>query len=150
MGPVLCCLDDSDAARHALAVARMLATRLELELVLVHVEPPTEAPGVSAAPAGQQRLQEAELHDAESLLARLAHEAGLGPGPRTRTGIGDAAKQIVAICGEERASFVVLGSRGRGGLASAVLGSVSSEVAARAPCACVIVPPTAAEQASIA
>jgi nucleotide-binding universal stress UspA family protein len=148
MGPVLCCLDDSDGARHALAVARMLATRLELELVLVHVEPPIEAPGVSAAPAGQQRLQEAELHDADSLLARLAREAGLDPGLRARTAIGHAAKQIVAICAEERASFVVLGSRGRGGLASALLGSVSTEVAARAPCVCVIVPPSADHQAS--
>ncbi len=149
MGPVLCCLDDSDGARQALVVARMLATRLELELVLVHVEPPTEAPGVSAAPAGQQRLQEAELHDGESLLARLAREGGLGPGLRTRTAIGDAAKQIVSICGEERASLDVLGSRGKGRFASAVLGSVSSEVAARAPCACVIVPPRAAQQAFI-
>jgi nucleotide-binding universal stress UspA family protein len=150
MGPVLCCLDDSDGARYALAVARMLATRLELELVLVHVEPPTEAPGVSAAPAGQQRLRETELHHAESLLARLAGEAGLARGVRTRTAIGHTAERIVAICGEEQASFVVLGSRGRGGLSSAVLGSVSSEVAARAPCTCVIVPPSAAQQASIA
>jgi nucleotide-binding universal stress UspA family protein len=150
MGPVLCCLDDSEGARHALAVARMLATRLGLELVFVHVEPPTEAPGVSAAPAGQPRLREAELQDAESLLARLAREAGLGSGLRTRTAIGDAAKQIVAICGEEGASFVVLGSRGRGSLASAVLGSVSTEVAARAPCPCVIVPPSADQQASTA
>jgi nucleotide-binding universal stress UspA family protein len=144
VGPVLCCLDDSDGARHALPVARLLATRLELELVLVHVEPPTEAPGVSAAPAGQQRLREAEMRDAESLLARLAGEAGLDPRVRARTAIGGAAERIVAICEEEGASFVVLGSRGRGGVASALLGSVSSEVAAKAPCPCLIVPPSAA------
>jgi nucleotide-binding universal stress UspA family protein len=143
VGPVVCCVDDSDGARHALRFARMLATRLGLELVLVHVEPPTEAPGVSAAPAGQERLREEELHDAESLLARLADEGGLDPEVRARAAIGDTADRIVTICGEEQASFVVLGSRGRGGLASALLGSVSSEVAAKAPCVCVIVPPTA-------
>ncbi len=148
MGPVLCCLDDSEGARHALSVARLLATRLELELVLVHIEPPTEAPGVSAAPAGQQRLREAEMGDAESLLARLASEASLDPRVRARTAIGREAERIVAICEEEGASFVVLGSRGRGGLASALLGSVSSEVAAKAPCPCVIVPPTAGQSAS--
>jgi nucleotide-binding universal stress UspA family protein len=150
MGPILCCVDDSDGARNALSVARMLATRLELELVLAHVEPPTEAPGVSAAAAGQQRLQEAELRDADAFLDRLAQESGLDSGVRTRTAIGDAAKQIVALCGEEGASFVVLGSRGRGGLASALMGSVSSHVVAHAPCVCVIVPTAAAEQASIA
>jgi nucleotide-binding universal stress UspA family protein len=145
MGPVVCCLDDSDGARHALAFARVLATRLGLELVLAHVEPPTEAPGVSAAPAGQRRLQETEMHDAESLLARLAREAALEPSVRARAAIGDTAERIVAICAEEQASLVVLGSRGRGALTSALLGSVSSEVAAKAPCACVIVPPSAAQ-----
>jgi nucleotide-binding universal stress UspA family protein len=150
VGPILCCVDDSDGARDALRVARLLATRLERELVLVHVEPSTEAPGVSAALAGQQRLQEAELRDADALLARLTQEAGLDSRVRTRTAIGDAAGQIVEISADEGASFVVLGSRGRGGLASALLGSVSSKVAAKAPCVCVIVPPGAAEQASIA
>jgi nucleotide-binding universal stress UspA family protein len=148
VGPVLCCLDDSDGARHALPVARLLATRLDLELVLVHVEPSTEAPGVSAAPAGQQRLREAELLDGESLLARLAREADLDPGMRSRVAIGDAAERIIAICEDEAASFVVLGSRGRGGVASALLGSVSSQVAAKASCPCVIVPPSAAQLAS--
>jgi nucleotide-binding universal stress UspA family protein len=148
VGPVLCCVDDSDGARHALRLARVLATRLELALVLVHVEPPVEAPGVSAAPAGQQRLRNTEMRDAESLLSRLTREAGLDPSVRTSTAIGGAAERIVEICAEEGASFVVLGSRGRGGLASAMLGSVSSAVAARAPCPVVIVPPSAAEVAS--
>jgi nucleotide-binding universal stress UspA family protein len=148
VGPVLCCLDDSEGARNALPVARMLASRLELELVLVHVEPPTEAPGVSAAPAGQQRLREREVADGESLLAHLAREAGMDAGVRSHVAIGNAAERIVAFCAQEQASFVVLGSRGRGGIASALLGSVSSEVAAKAPCPCVIVPPSAAQPAS--
>jgi nucleotide-binding universal stress UspA family protein len=139
----VCCVDDSDGARHALAYADVLAKRFGLELLLVHVEPPTEAPGVSAAPAGQQRLHEEELHDAESLLARLAQEAGLTPAVRRRTAIGSAGRRVVEICSEEGASLVVLGSRGRGGLTSALLGSVSSEVAASSPCACVVVPPAA-------
>lgn len=148
VGPVICCLDDSDGARHALPYADMLAKRLGLELVLLHVEPPTEAPGVSAAAAGQQRLREQELQDAESLLARLADEARLDPAVRRRVAIGKTAEQVLAVCADESASIVVLGSRGRGGVTSALLGSVSSEVAANAPCACVIVPPTAPARAS--
>ena len=148
MGPILCCLDDSDGARHALPLARTLASRLELELVLVHVEPSTEAPGVSAAPAGQQRLRERELADGESLLVRLAREAGIDPAMRSHVTIGNPAERILALCADEEASFVVLGSRGRAGIAAALLGSVSSEVAAKAPCPCVIVPPRAAQPTS--
>jgi nucleotide-binding universal stress UspA family protein len=148
VGPVVCCLDDSDGARHALPVARMLAERLELELVLVHVEPPTEAPGVSAAPAGQERLREVELKDGESLLARLAREAGIDASVRSSVAIGHAAERIVALCDEVHASLVVLGSRGRGAIAGALLGTVSSEVAAKAPCPCVIVPPSPAQPSS--
>jgi nucleotide-binding universal stress UspA family protein len=141
MGPIVCCLDDSDGARRALATARELAAGLGLELVLVHVAPPTEAPGVSAAAAGQERLREEELRAGDELLARLAREAGVTGPPRRRTAVGDAAGAIVAVCEEEGAGLVVVGSRGRRGIAAAVLGSVSATVAATAPCPCVVVPP---------
>ena len=45
-GPLVCCVDDSDEARGALSVARSLSVALGLELVLVHVEPSTEMPGI--------------------------------------------------------------------------------------------------------
>jgi nucleotide-binding universal stress UspA family protein len=141
MGPIVCCLDDSDGARRALATARELASGLGAELLLVHVAPPTEAPGVSAAAAGQARLRGEELRTGEELLARLSREAGLSGRSRSRTAVGRAAETIVAVCEDEAAGLVVIGSRGRRGLTAAVLGSVSATVAATAPCPCVVVPP---------
>lgn len=143
MGPIICCVDDSDGARRALVVSERFAEALGLELVLVHVEPSTELPGVSAAAAGQERLRDEELRDAASLVARIAREAGLRMTYRSRTAIGSAAQTIVELCVEESAELVAIGSRGRGTVTSALLGSVSAAVAARAPCPCIVVPPSA-------
>ena len=148
MGRIVCSVDDSDGARRALGVARDLAERLGLELVLVHVAPRTEAPGVSAAPAGQRRLHELALRDAEELLTRLHREAGLPDDVRQRAAIGDAAARIVALSADEDAELLVIGSRGRSGVTSAVLGSVSGRVAATAPCPCVVVPPSVSHRPS--
>lgn len=142
MGPIVCSVDDSDAAESVVRVAQKLATALEARLVLLHVAPPTTAPGVSAAPAGQKRLHEEETNDARRLLETIASRTGASDAS-LRTAIGSAADRIVEICEEEKAAFVVLGSRGRGDLRSAVLGSVSNRVASRAPCPVVIVPPGA-------
>jgi nucleotide-binding universal stress UspA family protein len=142
-------VDDSEGSRAALGVGQGLAERLGLELVLLHVAPPTEAPGVSAAAAGQQRLHEEERRDADEFLDRLARDAGLAPGVRRRVEIGAAADCIVSACRDENADLVVLGSRGRRGLKSALLGSVSAAVAARAPCPCVVVSPDAGGRLSL-
>jgi nucleotide-binding universal stress UspA family protein len=150
MGPVLACVDGSDVTASVIGVARKLADALGLELVLLHVAPRTEAPGVSAAPGGQQRLHEEELRDAEALLDRIASEAGLDSNVRRRAQTGAAADRIVEVCADEGADLVVLGSHGRGGLKRALLGSVSTNVASRAPCPCVVVSPHAAEHGFLA
>jgi nucleotide-binding universal stress UspA family protein len=142
VGPVLCAVDDSDGARAALRVARDLAARFGTTLMLVHAEPPTVVPGVSAALAGQQRLRKAETEDAEKLLAWLAKEEKLED-VDFRAAIGNASDVVVDAAREFEAVFVVIGSHGRGGLRSAVLGSVSQAVATSAPCPVVIVPPSA-------
>lgn len=142
MGPVICAVDDSDGARAALEVARDLAARFGADLVLVHAEPSTVVPGVSAALGGQERLRKAEIEDAEKLLAWLAQEEGLDE-VDFRAGIGSASDVVLDAARELGASFVVIGSHGRRGLRSAVLGSVSNAVATSAPCPVVIVPPAA-------
>ena len=140
VGPVLCAADDSDGARAALQVARDLATRFGTTLVLVHAEPPTVVPGVSAALAGQERLRKTEIEDAEKLLAWLAQEEKLDD-VSFLAAIGSASDVILDAARELGAAFVVIGSHGRRGLRAAVLGSVSHAVATSAPCPVVIVPP---------
>jgi nucleotide-binding universal stress UspA family protein len=144
MRPVICAIDDSEAAPAVLRVAHELAQALVTRLVVVHVAPPTEAPGVSAAAAGQERLRKAEEADAREFLERIAADEGIGGGAELRPAIGPPAKRIIETCLEQDAALVVLGSHGRGDLKSAVLGSVSHAVASGAPCPVVVVPRAAA------
>jgi len=142
---IVCGVDGSDGSSRALRVAEKLAEKLALDLVLVYVAPRTEVPGVSAMAAGQQRLHDEELRDAERLLEDLARAHDLDTTVRRRAEIGPTAERIIAVCAEERAELVVLGSRGHAGL-KALLGSVSSKVASDAPCPCVVVPRHAGER----
>jgi nucleotide-binding universal stress UspA family protein len=142
MGAVICAVDRSEAAEGVVRVADRLAAALQGRLVVLHVAPPTEAPGVSAAPAGQERLREGELDDARELLERLVARTGAQEA-ELRAEIGPAAERILATCRDLDAALVVLGSHGRGDVKSAVLGSVSHSVASNAPCPVVIVPPGA-------
>ena len=138
-GPVVCCLDGSDESRAAAELAAFLAARLELRLVLLSVVGAVTQPGVSAARAGQERLAAAERREAEEALGEVAAAVG-APEAEQRVEFGGAASRILSVCETEGASLVVLGTRGRGRVKSAVLGSVSREVAARASCPVLIVP----------
>jgi nucleotide-binding universal stress UspA family protein len=139
MQAVVCAIDQSDTTDDVVRVAQTLATTLRGRLVLVHVAPPTEAPGVSAAPAGQERLREEELADARALLRDVAVRLDAGDAAQ-RAELGSPADRIVAIADEENAALLVIGSRGRGDMRSALLGSVSHGVLSKATCPVVIVP----------
>ena len=74
--------------------------------------------------------------------ARAALPAGIETGERVELGI--AADRLAEIADEVEATMIVTGTRGRGRLASAVLGSVSQTLARQAPCPVMVVPDNAA------
>ena len=140
---IVCGVDDSDVARAAVRVARDLSERVGTRLVLVHVALASVPPGTSAAPLARSKLVERERRDAESLLAEQAVEIGGGSDIERRVLFGDPAQALLDLARSEGADLLVVGSRKRGALSSALLGSVSAKLAGAAPCPVVIVPPRA-------
>ena len=121
-GPIMCAIDDSDGARAALGTAAELAERLGLQLLVVNA-----AHDDASSSAGAE------------LLGQLAFETGLGTKAERIVVRGEPADAIVEAAEAHATAIIVIGSRGRGALASSVLGSVSSAVANRSVCPVIVV-----------
>jgi len=144
---VLIATDGSDdavaAARQALA---LLAPTDTITLVCV-VEPP------AAATAGQESgfaggLAEPEVIDAawdevnreaNVVLDQTAHALASPAAINRRIETGGPGPVICRVAEEAAVDVVVVGSRGRGPIRRALLGSVSTHVANNAPCPVMIV-----------
>ena len=139
-------VDGSEASHEALRWATEEARLRDTRVVAVHVwafVPPTPIgdPGMLPMPAvdfpGQLDAErEAALAELEEALA-AAFPAGVPAEVESRLAEGDAAEVLV----EEAATaeLLVVGSRGRSGIASVLLGSVSRHVVSHAPCPVVVV-----------
>ena len=64
------------------------------------------------------------------------------PADQTEVLYGDPGHALCHVAAERSARAIVMGSRGRGGLKRALLGSVSDYVVRNAPCPVVITRPT--------
>ncbi len=127
---ILVPVDFQDASLDALAVARELAGRLGLEVVLLHVFtiPLAVYPGFD--PIVASGLPE-EIHAAaRSALDKLAAEQG---GLRTLLRAGDPAAETLAAIDELKPALVAMGTHGRKGLAHLLLGSVAERVIRYSP-----------------
>jgi len=140
---IILATDFSSEAEAAEAEAVRLARALNAELILVHVA--VESPPYGDTAAGGRQLERVyadEARWAEGELAerarRLASE-GVPTGWRRRVGVPH--EQIVKAAQDERATYIVIGSHGRGRAGRFLLGSVAERVARTAACAVVIVRP---------
>lgn len=135
-----------DGSEHGAAALRWATAEARLRgatLVALHAwtfvpPPPLGAPDLLAVPVGDVAGDlEAERSAAQRVLdAALADGAG-GVAVEPRLVEGDAAEALVD--GAADADLVVVGTRGHGGLKSALLGSVSHHVIQHAPCPVVVV-----------
>jgi nucleotide-binding universal stress UspA family protein len=150
-GSIICGIDGSNDSRAAVKVAAQYADRLGSALILAHVAEPAYVPYASAYPFGGMagpmmvmEKAESEEEAAAKLLERIAVEAGLVDAER-RVTIGHPAERLAELADEEDAELIVVGSRGRGTLKAAFLGSVAHNLVGVARCPVLIVPPGVSE-----
>jgi nucleotide-binding universal stress UspA family protein len=119
-----------------------LANSAECELHLVYVE---RVPGYPAyAPLSAQHL-EWELHEGAERaglqrlweLDRSVRIAG-GTVAGAHLRVGEVAKEVVGLAEELEIDLIVVGTRGRGVIGRALMGSVSDSVVRHARCAVVV------------
>lgn len=142
--PVLLCTDGSDAALAALrAGLAVIDPASSLMVVVVAPEPdPTlvtgsgMAGGVLSAEAYDLE-NAAALEEAHGTVVDTQRELGL-EGGEARVVLGEAGSAICHLALEISAAAIVMGTRGRGGLRRAVLGSVSDHVVRNAHCPVIV------------
>ncbi|PFG39552.1 nucleotide-binding universal stress UspA family protein [Georgenia soli] len=135
-GPVVVGADPADPPLEALRYAFDEARRRGVGVVVVSAAERTRtahpySPRVSEFFASQAAEDQEALR---RLVEEMARERGVEAEIRLLP--GHPADAILGVAGTE--SFVVVGSRGHGGLAGLLLGSVSREVLLRAPVAAVV------------
>ena len=143
-GTIVCGVDESENSRAALRVASDLSKRLSAALVLVHVAPRPAIPGTSEVSGAPEEMRRVEEHHALELLDDLHAAEQLDSEVEHRVLYGAPATALEELARREDVGLIVVGSRRRGSLRSAVLGSVSAQLARSAPCPVLVVPPPTA------
>jgi nucleotide-binding universal stress UspA family protein len=124
---VLCAYDASPAGRAALAEAIDLADAMNARLAIVTVaeRPPT---GVAAAGVDPEALALTMEHERAAQLREAADSVPPDVPVTTLLRHGHAGKEILKAAKEVGADVLVLGTRGRGRMASNLFGSVAADV----------------------
>ena len=139
---IICGVDGSHASRSAARVAARLARTLNFRFVLAYVT--EDRPTFPYRDARLRELQRRRaIEEGQRLLEGVAAELP-GDAPELRVTFGTPVEALRALCSEESAELLVVGSRGRSPLAAAVLGSVSARLASTAECPVVVVSTSAA------
>jgi nucleotide-binding universal stress UspA family protein len=144
MSGIIVGVDGSDHSRLALAWAMREAVQHHVPLTVMTVRPAPVRPATRifwAVPDLPDNSHDPELarKALQEFVDKVANEIGeTGPGVTVSVSAGDPAEELVKASRD--ADMLVVGSRGSGGFARLLMGSVSSQVTHHAACPVVIIP----------
>jgi nucleotide-binding universal stress UspA family protein len=137
-------VDGSDHSRHALRWAMREAAQHKLPLTVMSIHPPSVRPatgiywGLRGYPDSSYDLELAR-RAVQDFVDKVTSETGEAPPEITISVVaGDAAEELIQA--SQDADMLVVGSRGSGGFARLLLGSVSSQVTHHASSPVVVIP----------
>jgi|SRR5436190_16448994 len=141
MATIVVATDGSRAARAAVqrAIQEAVLRNAALDLVSAWSAPPNGALG---APTYMSEEVVYATRDAmaEILTEARSEAADRGIDAETHLLAGEPAAQICRLAEERGADLIVMGSRGHGPLAAALIGSVAAHVVQHAHCPVMVVP----------
>jgi nucleotide-binding universal stress UspA family protein len=122
---ILMAVDHSDAAKRVIKAAREMASLSDGEVWVLHVQEKEVMPrGGFFAIESDAEAQSLVEHAMQEL-----HDAGVKAHYEVRNALyGEAAREIMDAAGAHHAGVIVMGSRGRNGLTSLLLGSTAHKV----------------------
>ena len=129
---ILCAVDDSDHSKTAVTQGAEMAKAMGAELVLLTVNLPVGAEGRGAIAIFT--WEDDDLKRVLSDASEIAKKAGVSNVKTVGVKSRDAARSIVAYSEDNGVDHIVVGTGGKGVIARMMIGSVSSDVIARAHC----------------
>jgi nucleotide-binding universal stress UspA family protein len=138
---ILLAIDSSEEAELAARTAINLAESTDSEVHLVYVE---RLPNFLDEPGTigyDHLLYDKHEEEAREVLRKLLWQVQVAGGTvaETHLRMGGVAEEVVSLAEELGVGLIVVGSRGRGGIRRALMGSVSDSVVRHAHCPVMIV-----------
>ena len=132
-------IDGSPSSRKALTWAAAEAADHGADLVVVNVWEHTLLPSAGSVSVSERYVPEPTQRTADELLQIIKEELGEEPPVLVQPHVKQGRPAEVLINESTNADLLVVGTRGHGGFAGLVLGSVSQHVAAYAKCPVTVV-----------
>lgn len=148
---ILLCYDGSKHAHDAIADAAPLLADRRAVVLNVYRQAGEAAIPIGGVPVGQPtaEVEEATVEHARDTARRgcdIARGAGFDAQPEIVEARGRVADTILGFARDRDAEAVVVGARGRGGVRSALLGSVSAGLVHAGEVPVVVMPPSDEEE----